>query len=160
MSAEDLEALAAQLGALDSMQQQMKLSDAALREIYAAMACLGEGMCQGSGGQSPWKEGDSKKRGSGSGGAGQGQGYRDSDADGQTATKSARVQGPSGSGPAVASWYFKGSQIKGEAKRDFSQAVQSGNASAEEAISDNQIPKKYEDSVKKYFGQLEEMGDK
>jgi hypothetical protein len=138
----------------------MKLSDAALKQIYEAMACLGEGMCQGQGGQCPWKEGTSKKRGSGTGGPGQGYGSRDSDTEGQTGTKSVRVESPSGTGPAVASWYFKGSQIKGEARRDFSQAVQSGGSAAEEAISDNQIPKKYEDSVKKYFGQLEELGDK
>lgn len=160
MGGEDLEALAAQLNALDSIQQQMKLSEATLKEIYAAMQCLGEGMCQGQGCTGPWKEGQSNKRGSGTGGPGQGYGARDSDTEGQTGTKVTRAQGPSNQGPAVASWYFKGSQIKGEAKREFSEAVTAGNSAAQEAITDNQIPQKYEESVKKYFGQLEEMGDK
>ncbi len=160
MGGEDLETLAAQLNALDSMQQQIKLSEATLKEIYAAMQCLGEGMCQGQGGQSPWKEGASNRRGSGTGGPGQGYGFRDSDPEGQTGTKVTRAQGPSSQGPAVASWYFKGSQVKGEAKREFGEAVSAGSSAAQEAITDNQIPQKYEESVKKYFGQLEELGDK
>ncbi len=160
MSGQELENLAAQLNALDGIQQQMKLSEATLKQIYAAMSQLGEGMCQGQGGQSPWKEGESKGRGHGSGGPGQGQGGRDSETAGQTGTTSTRVQGPSGQGPAVASWFVKGSQVKGEAKREFGQAVSAGSSAAQEAISDNQIPRKYEEAVKKYFGQLEQIGGK
>jgi hypothetical protein len=159
MSGQDLENLAAQLNALDNLQQQMKLSEATLKQIYSAMQCLGEGMCQGQG-QCPWKEGESNRRGRGSGGPGQGEGPRDSDTEGQTGTTSTRVQGPSGQGPAVASWFVKGSQVKGEAKKEFGQAVSAGSSAAQEAISDNQIPRKYEESIKKYFGQLEKVGDK
>ena len=125
------------------------------------MQCLGEGMCQGGQGRyGLWKEGESNRRGAGTGGPGQGYGARESDKDGQTGTTSTRVQGPSGNGPAVASWYVKGSQIKGEAKKEFGQAVSAGSTAAQEAISDNQIPRKYEEAVKKYFGQLEKVGAK
>ena len=56
----------------------------------------------------------------------------------------------------IASWYFKGSQVKGDAQRGFSEVVQAARDSAAEAISENQIPYKYEEAVKKYFGQLEQ----
>jgi hypothetical protein len=56
----------------------------------------------------------------------------------------------------IASWYFKDVQIKGEARRDFTEVVEAGRANAAEAISENQIPRKYEDAMKKYFGQLEQ----
>jgi len=68
------------------------------------------------------------------------------------------VEGKSEQGPVIASWYFKGTQIKGEARRDFSEVIQAGRDSAAEAISENQIPRKYEEAVKKYFSQLEESG--
>ena len=55
----------------------------------------------------------------------------------------------------IASWYVKGDQIKGEASQQFKDVVVAGRDSAAEAIQDNQIPKKYEQSVKSYFGRLE-----
>jgi len=94
----------------------------------------------------------------GSGGPGQGFGERDSDADGQTGTKNTRAQNASNEGPVIASWYFKDMQVKGEARREFTDVIQAGRASAAEAISENEIPRKYEDAVKRYFGQLEQRG--
>ena len=87
-----------------------------------------------------------------------GYGPRSTDLDGQTATKRTRIRSEPGQGPVIASWYFQESQIKGEAKRDFSEVVQAARDGAAEAISENQIPRKYEDAIKKYFGQLEESG--
>ena len=49
-------------------------------------------------------------------------------------------------------------QVKGEARRTFSDVVQAGRASAAEAISENEIPRRYEGAVKEYFSQLEESG--
>ena len=115
---------------------------------------------QGLGAQGPFSKGPSKGPGPGTGGPGQGYGPRSIDETGQTASKKTRVKNKPGEGPTVASWYFKGSQVKGEAKRDFSEVVQAGRDSAAEAISENQIPRKYEDTVKKYFGRLEEAGNK
>jgi hypothetical protein len=55
-------------------------------------------------------------------------------------------------------WSFKDFQVKGEARRDFTGAIEAGRANAAEAISENRIPRKYEEAMKKYFGQLEERG--
>jgi len=61
-------------------------------------------------------------------------------------------------GPAIASWYFQESQIKGEAKREFTEVVQAARDGAAAAISDNEIPRKYEEAIKNYFGRLEQSG--
>jgi len=138
----------------------MMLTQASLDEIRDAIACLGQGMCQGLGCQGPFREGLSNRYGCGTGSPGKGFGPRSTDEDGDTSTKKTRVKSDAKQGPIIASWYFKGSQVKGEAKRDFSEVIQSAGDGAAEAISENQIPRKYEDAVKKYFGQLEESGGK
>jgi hypothetical protein len=158
LSADELSEAMDQLDALESMHQQTMLLQAGLDEVSRFIGRLGEGMCQGPGGQSPWQEGASNKFGSGSGGPGMGFGPRDSDTEGQTNTKATRTRNASGEGPVIASWYFKDTQIKGEARRDFTEVIQAGRTSAAEAISENEIPRKYEDAVKKYFGELEQRG--
>jgi len=141
------------LNAIESLQQQAILLRASLDEIGRCMGCLGEGMCSGMG--KGWTLGS---------GGGQGEGIGTSpgayskpmeiDSD----TKTTRSVGKSDDGPIIASWYFKDAQVKGEAHRSFSDLVQAGRASAAEAISENQIPRRYEDAVKQYFNQLESSG--
>jgi hypothetical protein len=70
------------------------------------------------------------------------------------------VEGPQKDGPVVASWLIKGSQVKGESKKELQDVIQAGRDAAAEAIQDNEIPRKYELPVKKYFGDLEESGKK
>ena len=159
LSGDELAALAEQLDELEAMRQQIMLTQATLDEIERAIGRLGQGMCQGPGCQGPFQEGLAERFGSGTGGPGRGYGPRASDEDGQTATKKTRIQNKTGEGPVVASWYIKGTQVKGQAKRDFSEVIQASRDSAAEAISENQIPRRYEESVKKYFGQLEESNN-
>lgn len=160
LSGDELAAVMDQLDELQATKEQLAAMQASLAQISQAIACLGQGMCQGLGCQGPFSEGPPKGPGPGTGGPGQGYGPRSIDETGQTASKKTRVKNKPGEGPTVASWYFKGNQVKGEAKRDFSEVVQAGRDSAAEAISENQIPRKYEDTVKKYFGRLEEAGSK
>ncbi|HUW19691.1 MAG TPA: hypothetical protein VMW16_10350 [Sedimentisphaerales bacterium] len=159
LSADELANLAGQLDELESLQQQVMLTQAALDEIARACAGLGQGMCEGLGCQGPFREGLSDRYGPGTGGPGIGYGPRATDNDGETSTKSTKLQSEPKQGPVIASWYFKGPQIKGEAKRDFAEVMQAARDSAAEAISENQIPRKYEEAVKKYFGQLEQSGN-
>jgi hypothetical protein len=156
LSADELSDAMDQLSALESVQQQAMLLRASLDEVSRCIGCLGDAM--GEGRQGPWQEGWSDRMGAGSGGPGRGFGPRNSDTAGQTANKATRSKNASGEGPVIASWYFKDTQVKGEARRDFTEVVQAGRANAAEAISENQIPRKYEDAVKKYFGQLEQHG--
>jgi hypothetical protein len=155
LDGDGLSQLAAQLNDMEAFEQRVKMMQASLSEIENAMSCLGQGMCQGSG-KGPWKPGQSTKYGNGSGGPGRGHGLVDKDADGKTSTKATKVQNKSGEGQIVASWYFKGEQIKGESSRELGQMVQAAKENAAESISNNEIPKRYEESVKNYFNGLEE----
>jgi hypothetical protein len=157
LGSDELAALVDQLDDLESLQQQMMLMQASLDEIGRACQGLGEGMCRGMGCQAAFMEGNSKKYGPGAGGLGRGFGPRASDDAGDTSTKAGRVKNKAGQGPVVASWYFKDTQIKGDAKRGFTEVIQAGRDTAAEAINENQIPRKYEDAVKQYFGQLEDQ---
>jgi len=139
-----------QLDQFESLSQQMMLMEYSLAEINNAIAGLGEGM-QGMG---LYSIGDG-------GGVGPGIGTQPgdhylSDPLAQSATKKSRATSKVGEGPVIASWYFQGAQIKGEAQREFTEVIQAARDSAAEAISENQIPRRYEESIKSYFGRLEE----
>ncbi|MBW7988936.1 MAG: hypothetical protein FVQ84_02790 [Planctomycetes bacterium] len=158
LSGDELAAVMEQLDEMESIKQQLMLTEASLAEISRAIGCLGEGMCDGPGLQGPFMEGLSDKYGAGTGGPGMGYGPRSLDETGETSTMKTRMKNEPGQGPVIASWYFKASQVKGQAMRDYSEVVQEGRDNAAEAISDNLIPRKYEESIKKYFGQLEQSG--
>lgn len=144
LMADDLSDIIDQLNAVESLQQQAIMLRASLNEISRCMGCLGQGMCLG------MNPGD--KAGTSPTAA-----YSNAE-EIQSGTKTTRAVGKSDDGPIIASWYFKDTQVKGEARRGFSEVVQAGRASAAEAISENQIPRRYEDAVKEYFSQLEESG--
>jgi hypothetical protein len=157
LSGDGLAAAVEQLSQLDALQQQLMLTQASLDEITRAIACLGEGMGEGLGYQGPFMEGLSNRYGPGTGGPGVGYGPRGM-ADDDTSTQRTRLKNKPGQGPVIASWYFQESQIKGEARREFTQVVQAARDGAAAAISENEIPRKYEEAIKKYFGQLEQSG--
>jgi hypothetical protein len=159
LSGDGLAAAVEQLDQFDALQQQLMLTQASLDEITRAIACLGEGMGDGLGYQGPFGEGQSNRSGPGTGGPGMGYGPRGTEG-GDTSTQRTRLKNNPGQGPVIASWYFQESQIKGEAKRDFTQVVQAARDNAAAAISENEIPRKYEEAIKKYFGDLEESGAK
>jgi hypothetical protein len=157
---ESMEAMLSELNELDSFANQAKLSQAALDQIEQAMACLGEGMCQGVGGMCPYKPGQSQKYSSGTGGPGRGFGPRNKDDNGTTNSSPTQVKGKTvEEGPMIASWYFKDSQEKGQATKELKDVIQAGRDSAAQAMDENQIPKKYENAMKQYFGNLEEDSD-
>jgi len=176
LSGDELAGLADQLDQLEALQQQLMLTQAALDQIARACNGLGKGMCKGLGckgascplcgglgckgsGYGPFRTGSSNGMSSGTGGPGIGYGPRGTDSGGQTSTQKATVKNKDAKGPTIASWYFKGTQVKGEAQRDFSEVMQAARDSAAEAISENQIPRRYEEAVKTYFGRLEKSGE-
>ena len=160
LSADELAAAMEQLDELEAIKQQLMLAQASLDEISRAIACLGKGMCDGPGMQGPFMEGLSQGTGPGTGGPGIGYGPRGTTQTAETATQKTRVINKPGEGPAIASWYFKDSQTLNQAKRDFSEVIAAARDGAAEAISENQVPRKYEEAVKKYFSQLEQSGSK
>ncbi|MBN2588529.1 MAG: hypothetical protein JXA96_01600 [Sedimentisphaerales bacterium] len=146
-----------QLDGLEALQQQMMLTEASLNEIARAIGSLGQGMGQGLGnGQGPWDEGDTSRVGNGTGGPGMGTGTRPTDDEGDYDTKKDIINRPPQQGPIIASWYFKDIQVEGETKRDLSEVIQTGRDNAAEAISENEIPRRYEEAIKSYFGNIEQ----
>ena len=148
LSGGDLEELAAQLSELESFEEQLKLVSAGLSEIENAIGCLGQGMCL----NDAWSDSDKP-----SNTAGLGPGEKHMGDPIEVDPKATKVQGKTGEGQAVASWYFKGEQVKGESSRELDQRIKAAKDSAAQAISEQQIPRRYEESVKKYFGGLEEQ---
>ncbi|MEJ2647148.1 MAG: hypothetical protein P8016_01910 [Sedimentisphaerales bacterium] len=157
LTADELADAIDQLDDLESLQQQMMLTEASLNELARAMNSLGQGMIQGLGQQSPWREGDPTGMGPGSGGPGISTGSeRASDDEGEFGTKKEKVTTKGQPGPVIASWYFKDMQVEGESRLTLSDVIQTGRDSAAEAISENEIPRRYEDAIKSYFGSIEE----
>ncbi len=141
-----------QLNAMESLQLQATMLRASLDELGRCMGCLGQGMCSGMGDE--WKIGQGGGHGKGIGTTPAGSYSEPMEINSDT--KMTRSVGKSDNGQIIASWYFKGSQVKGEARRSFTEVVQAGQASAAEAISENEIPRRYEGPVKEYFSQLAE----
>ena len=157
LSSDELADAIEQLDGLESLQQQMMLTEASLNELARAINSLGQGMMQGLGQQSPWSEGDPTNMGPGSGGPGISTGSeRASDDEGDFNTKKEKVNTKSQPGPVIASWYFKDMQVEGESKLTLSDVIQAGRDSAAEAISENEIPRRYEEAIKSYFLNVEE----
>jgi hypothetical protein len=168
----ELSEVAGQLSELEGKEQMLRLAEASQEDIKDAIVSLGQdgdpsglglilpgqsGQGDGEGGMGAWQPGPADGRGSGTGGPGQGNGHRDISPDAKTNTTKTRVENPAGSqGPIIASRYIKGAQIKGEAAKKLSDVVQAAKDSAAQAITDNQIPKKYEGPIKKYYGQFDE----
>jgi hypothetical protein len=133
------------LNAVETLQVQSALLASCRDELSSCAGCLGQGLCQGTSG------GLSNQYGIGT----ETTLSRAPDTHEQTATKTTRAQSKVGQGPVIAGWYFKDMQVKGESRRGFTQVMQAGRAGAAEAISENQIPRKYEPVIKQYFDQLE-----
>ena len=149
-----------QLDQFEALQQQLKLTEASLAEIAYAIGDLGEGMGQGLGFNGRYDIIVEGGGGHGDGiGTGPGSSYTIDELE-QSDTIKTRAKSKVDDGPVIASWYFHDSQVKGEAKRDFTEVIQAGRDSAAEAITENEIPRKYEDAIKKYFGGLEESDTK
>jgi len=139
-----------ELNALDALQQETFMLQASLAEVSDALNKL----CHGAG---LWDIGE------GGGYDGEGIGLDTVDehyvtSNALKADKMTKAPSQGEGGPAVASWYFKDTQVKGEAQRPVAEVIQAGRATAAEAMSENQIPRRYEEAVKAYFNQLEQSG--
>jgi hypothetical protein len=160
LSAEGLAAALSQVDELAARQQERLLSDAALAAIDRAIGTLGQSMDgEGEGLKTPFRPGLAQSFSPGSGGPGHGKGNVDSDTAGDFDTKKTRIENAGSGGPTIASWYFQGAQSAGQAQRSWQEVLQASREQAAEAIEENRIPGKYHDSVKRYFGELEDVGD-
>jgi hypothetical protein len=155
--AEAMDDLSEQLSQSEALQAEMDAVQAGLNCI--GQACRGLGQRPGGSGTGEFEEGLADSFGYGTGGPGvSAGGPRDSDDSGEFSLDKTKADTKVGKGPSIASSYFKGQQVKGESRKELTTVVQAAKDAAAEAISDNQIPRKYEGPVKKYFGALEQSG--
>jgi hypothetical protein len=159
--AQELDPLSDQLTEAEAMLQDMELTKAELDELKRCMGKLG--CCGGEGegengcpGIGEWAEGDPMGQGGGTGGPGIGQGPRPIAEGGDVATERHKANVVTQDGPAIASTFIKDSQVKGESKKEFQNVVQAAKDAAAEAISENQIPRRYEGAIKGYFNQIDQ----
>jgi hypothetical protein len=146
LSPDALEGVEAQLSELEALRQQLALLRAAVDELQAGAVWLGMGL----GGAGPFSP-DGNLPGPGTGNRGQGEGPRPFSADTPTNTLGTRAPGQTRPGPVIATWYSQEQQVAGEAKREFQDALQAAKDRASEAVSENVIPSRYHESVKRYF---------
>lgn len=162
-----MEALAGQLSQMEMMAADLDAMDAAMSECMGQLAklgsqCKGMGNCEGDGdlmfkdSSSPWKAGDTSKKGGGRGGPGQSGGSNAGDEQ-ETGVNVSKAKTPTkqGQGPMIGSTMVQGDQVKGESVLAFQEAVESSAKAATEAIEKMDVPKELEPAVKGYFGRLE-----
>jgi hypothetical protein len=168
LSAEEMAELIDKLGELEGYAAAGEMTEATLEEIEAAIAALGEEGGDGEG-LSPAGEGIAEvwqrklalARSGGTKGSPTGQAWRQPEDDGSKLKPTRDVASPgeyTGQGEMIASWYFKGPQVKGEAKKEFTQAVRAAADRASEAIEDNRIPRRHANAVKEYYEQFNPTG--
>lgn len=136
----------AQLSQLEAMRQQLALLRATVDELQASAAWLGMGL----GGAGPFSP-DGDLAGPGTGNRGRGEGPRPFSADTPTNTLGTRSPSQARPGQIIATWYTQEQQVAGESKREFQDALQAAKDRASEAVSENIIPSRYHESVKRYF---------
>jgi hypothetical protein len=166
-----LESMSGQLSDMEMMQQEMNALDSAMGECQSQLAslgqCSGNGQGQGFGEDAKWggtgqyAQGNSQGFGKGSGGPGQGLGQGpDAQASDYMLNKERAEVDTTNEGPVIASTMVQGTQIKGESTATFSSTVQSATTQAAEAIETKRVPRKHENAVQHYFGQLDEEAKK
>ena len=155
LTREEIEKLIEHLGRGGKLQLQ---KGKGAGESDVALALPGQ---EGEGGALPGVTGEGGE-GEPAGGSAPGHGSTKRDAPdiGQARLAPFRADSTGKSARAVASWYFRGPQVTGESKLELRQTLQAAKDQAAEAITENQIPRKYESAVRKYFAQLEEESEK
>lgn len=147
----ELSELGEQLTAAEMIQQELQSIEAAMSECQSQMAALGQ--CMGSQGANS-RFGQNAGQGQGSGNRGQGGGKQPDAEQADFAVKTERSKSPQQASPIVGSMTIEGAQLRGEARRQFREAVRSAGDGYTEAIEQHQIPREYEDSIKRYFERL------
>jgi hypothetical protein len=105
----------------------------------------------------PWAAGENEGGGPGTGGPGRGFGERATNDDDGTVNPNNKTRAnnqDAAQGPIIASWHIQGDQIKGEATRSVGEVVQEKRTQAAQAVTDNDIPKKYDASIQKYYNEF------
>ena len=166
-SSEAMDDLSSQLSQAEMMQMDMEAVQASMEMAAQQMASLGECMggeawsqCQGQGNKpgptGQWRPGASQSSGTGSGGPGKGNGEGPDSQSADFMYRREKANVANTGGPIIGSRFVFGEQVKGEATEAFAEVVQAASAEAAEAITTMNVEPQFRESVKHYFGRLEE----
>lgn len=145
-------------------QEELEKMDQALKACEGQLAGLG-GQCQGEGSndewqqqEGDWQEGDSNKQGQGGKGGGPGKGFgsRKGSTPTEFSTEQQKMKVKTGQGPIIGKQYVKGEQVVGESSAEFAQAVEASDKTAQEALSNGEVPPELRKTVQSYFGALKQ----
>lgn len=155
-AAQGLSSMSAQLSQLELAQQELANLQAAASECRSQIDKLGQSMCAGGQGQcfgqSPWAQGLTSALSAGSGGPGQGSGgTMESEATDFTLERIRQPVANTG-GPIIGETIVYGSQLRGQSKAGFREAVAAARIEAAHALEQKAIPKQYQALVAYYFG--------
>ncbi len=128
---------------LAQMQSQMQQMQQAQSQAQQAMQQLGSQSSSGSGGS-----GAGKQDGGGL------YGQRGKDMTNFNTHAEGDLSGDDGRGPIIASWLGSGPNEAGEAQVEYNHAITDAQRSAEHAITDDRVPRRYHEGLKEYFNQL------
>ena len=169
--ADAAQALSDQLSKAEMAQAELDAAEAALSECNKELASAcekgGDGNCNGDkmgeGGEcdsdkpgtKPFSEGENESMGAGRGGPGQSKGGGDpGEAAAQEKWAKRKSRSPMGNGPMIGSMMIQGEQVKGESKAQFKEVVEAANKQAADQVTNNVIPREYQEIVKGYFSDL------
>ncbi len=140
-----------QLNEMEALQQM-------LQEARAAMEAA-QGQCQGIGqglgmeqAMQEWLQG----RGA-FGGPGQGEGGQAPVTPTPTGTKTVKSPTPTTAGDIIARQFIDGPQIVGESRAEIKQVTGAVSEGYEEALGEDQLPRKYHEAHLHYFGELKKL---
>lgn len=141
-----------QLSALEMMKMEKMSLQAALGECKGGMAALSKEAWM----KKPGGSGAGVGPGIGSGGIARefGEGSDTPEINFQVENHKG-VTEPKGNGPVIASTLVYGTQVRGESRAQFTEAVRSAEVEATEAIETRQVPREHVEAVKAYFGRLQ-----
>ncbi|MGH7131549.1 MAG: hypothetical protein ACREJO_06350 [Phycisphaerales bacterium] len=167
--ADAAQALSDQLSKAEMAQAELDAAEAALSECNKELAgaCEKAGDCEGGSGDKmgecdsdkpgtkPFSEGENEGQGAGRGGPGISSGGGDpGEAAAQEKWAKRKSRSPMGNGPMIGSMMIQGEQVKGESKAQFKEVVEAANKQAADQVTNNVIPREYQEVVKGYFSDL------
>lgn len=137
--------MAGQLSEMEQLQMMLSQAQAAANACKGAGQGLGQGLSM---------QGSLTAMGQGMG-QGQGGGLRPV-APTPSRTRMQQASGETGEGDIIARMLVDGPQIIGESRKSVTQVLSGVIKGYEEGLTEDQLPRKYHDSQKHYFGELEE----
>ena len=138
-------------GQMGEQLSQLEQAQMMLQQAQAA-ASMCQGSCQGLG-QGLSMQAALQQWGQGMG-QGQGGGPRGV-APSPTRTREVKAQGQTGEGDIIARMLVEGPQVVGESRITPSQIMAEVAEGFEEGLDEDQLPRKYHEALKRYFGELE-----